>query len=81
MRLSINEVGVSTINVHCALTAYADERYLDIELSYVAVIGILEFLKVAVLDNYGSLMLVYSIVAEFIFAALMKFLISLSTML
>ena len=55
MRLSINEVGVSTINVHCALTAYADERYLDIELSYVAVIGILEFLKVAVLDNYGCL--------------------------
>ena len=76
MRLSINEVGVSTINVHCALTVNADERYLDIELSYVAVIGILKFLKVAVLDNYGCLD-----VAEFIFAALMKFLISLSTML
>ena len=29
--------------------------YTSIELSYVAVIGILEFLKVAVLDNYGCL--------------------------
>ena len=69
--------------MHCALTAYADERYLDIELSYVAVIGILEFLKVAVLDNYGCLDVgVFNCcVAEFIFAALMKFLISLSTML
>ena len=45
VRLSINEVGVSTINVHCALTACADERYLDIELSYVAVIGILKSLR------------------------------------
>ena len=67
--------------MHCALTAYADERYLDIELSYVAVIGILEFLKVAVLDNYGCLDVGVFNCCGFIFAALMKFLISLSTML
>ena len=55
VRLSISEIGVSTLNVHCALTVNADYCNLDVKVCYLAVIGIFEFLESAVLDNNGGL--------------------------
>ena len=63
--------------MHCTLAVNAYYGNLYVELGYVAVIGIFEFLESAVLYNKVAFMFEYSIAAEFTLAALIKPLISL----